>query len=322
MRLFVERARDARPDFELSEANADAVAELCVRLDGLPLALELAAARIKLLSPSAILERLGGRLELLKAAPGAGVPERHRTLRAAIEWSYDLLDGRGAGALHEPRRLRRRVHARRCRGRRRRARARRRRRRRVAPEQQPAPDGADGRRRAPLRDAGDDPRVRARAAGRARRRRGGAPPPRGLLPRARGGGRARAARATAAALARAARRRARQHPRRADLGDGERRGGRRPADRRGALALLAAARASTRRAASAWSGCWRRGSGSEARSSRRSGAVASLAVVQGDHEAVRRLGEASLPVHRTLGDDSRRSRCTLGILGILRAGDG
>ena len=91
VRLFVARARDTRPDFELSELNADAVAQLCVRLDGLPLALELAAARMKLLSPHDILERLGVRLEVLKAAPGAGLPERHRTLRAAIEWSYDLL---------------------------------------------------------------------------------------------------------------------------------------------------------------------------------------------------------------------------------------
>ncbi len=91
VRLFVERARDARPDFEFSEANADAIAELCRRMDGLPLALELAAARIKLLAPSAILERLGGRLDLLKAAPGSGMPERHRTLRAATEWSCDLL---------------------------------------------------------------------------------------------------------------------------------------------------------------------------------------------------------------------------------------
>ena len=91
VRLFVARARDIRPDFDLSELNADAVAELCLRLDGLPLALELAAARIKLLSPQEILERLGVRLEVLKAEPGAGLPERHRTLRAAIEWSYDLL---------------------------------------------------------------------------------------------------------------------------------------------------------------------------------------------------------------------------------------
>ena len=90
-RLFVARARDARPDFELSELNADAVARLCLRLDGLPLALELAAARTKLFSPREILERLAGRLELLRAEPGAGLPERHRTLRAAIEWSFDLL---------------------------------------------------------------------------------------------------------------------------------------------------------------------------------------------------------------------------------------
>jgi len=92
VRLFVARARDARPDFALSELNADAVAQLCVRLDGLPLALELAAARVKLLSPSDVLDRLGARLEVLKAGPGAGLPERHRTLRTAIEWSYHLLD--------------------------------------------------------------------------------------------------------------------------------------------------------------------------------------------------------------------------------------
>jgi predicted ATPase/DNA-binding SARP family transcriptional activator len=91
IRLFLDRARDARVDFALSDENAEAVAELCLRLDGLPLALELAAARIKLLSPRQILERLGGRLEPLKAMPGAGLPERHRTLRAAVDWSYDLL---------------------------------------------------------------------------------------------------------------------------------------------------------------------------------------------------------------------------------------
>ena len=91
VRLFVERAREVRDEFELSDENAETVAELCRRLDGLPLALELAAARIKVLPPRAILDRLGGRLELLKAAPGAGLPERHRTLRAAVDWSYDLL---------------------------------------------------------------------------------------------------------------------------------------------------------------------------------------------------------------------------------------
>ena len=91
VRLFVDRARDARADFELSETNADPIVQLCVRLDGLPLALELAAARIKLLSPGEILARLGPRLELLKSEPGSGAPDRHRTLRAAIDWSYDLL---------------------------------------------------------------------------------------------------------------------------------------------------------------------------------------------------------------------------------------
>jgi predicted ATPase len=91
VRLFVDRAQDARADFELSEGNADAVAELCRRLDALPLALELAAARTKMLAPIEILERLGRRLEPLKAEPGAAVPERHRTLSAAVEWSYDLL---------------------------------------------------------------------------------------------------------------------------------------------------------------------------------------------------------------------------------------
>jgi predicted ATPase len=88
--LFVERARGSRPEFELVEENAGPVAQLCVRLDGLPLALELAGARANLLSPSAILSRLGRRLDLLKATDAA-VPSRHRTLRAAIEWSYDLL---------------------------------------------------------------------------------------------------------------------------------------------------------------------------------------------------------------------------------------
>jgi DNA-binding SARP family transcriptional activator len=89
--LFVDRARSVRPEFEVSTANAAAVAELCLRLDALPLALELAAARVKVLSVDAILDRVGRSLELLKAQPGAALPERHRTLRAAIAWSYALL---------------------------------------------------------------------------------------------------------------------------------------------------------------------------------------------------------------------------------------
>jgi len=91
VRLFVDRARGARPEFELSAANAAAVAELCKRLDGLPLALELAAARVKVLPVDAILDRVDRSLAVLKAQPGAALPERHRTLSAAIAWSYALL---------------------------------------------------------------------------------------------------------------------------------------------------------------------------------------------------------------------------------------
>jgi predicted ATPase/DNA-binding SARP family transcriptional activator len=91
VQLFVDRALASRPDFALSDENAETVTKLCLRLDGLPLALELAAARTKLLPPHAILERLGSRPELLRAVPGAGLPERHRTLHTAVDWSYDLL---------------------------------------------------------------------------------------------------------------------------------------------------------------------------------------------------------------------------------------
>jgi predicted ATPase/class 3 adenylate cyclase len=89
--LFVDRASAVRYDFALTDANAFVVAEICRRLDGLPLAIELAASRIKLLPPEAILARLDRRLELLTGGART-LPERQRTLRAAIEWSYDLLD--------------------------------------------------------------------------------------------------------------------------------------------------------------------------------------------------------------------------------------
>src|SRR5215208_2755382 len=91
VRLFVERAMALRPDFSLTEENAPAVVEICARLDGLPLAIELAAARTKLLPPQALLSRLGNRLKLLTGG-ARNPPERQRTLRNAIEWSHDMLD--------------------------------------------------------------------------------------------------------------------------------------------------------------------------------------------------------------------------------------
>jgi len=88
--LFVQRARDVSPDFQLTATNTGDVAEICRRLDGLPLAIELAAARIKLLPPRAMLGRLDNRLSLLTGGP-RDLPTRQQTLRDTIAWSYDLL---------------------------------------------------------------------------------------------------------------------------------------------------------------------------------------------------------------------------------------
>ncbi len=91
VRLFIERAVAVKPGFMVTNENAPAVAGICARLQGMPLAIELAAARIKLLSPEAILGRLEHQLDLL-AAGARDLPPRQQTLRAAIAWSYDILD--------------------------------------------------------------------------------------------------------------------------------------------------------------------------------------------------------------------------------------
>lgn len=89
--LFIQRAQAVKPDFVLTEANAQAIAAICMQLDGLPLAIELAAARVKLLPAQALLQRLTHRLALLTGG-AQNVPERQQTLRNTIAWSYNLLD--------------------------------------------------------------------------------------------------------------------------------------------------------------------------------------------------------------------------------------
>ncbi|MCG3118069.1 MAG: Serine/threonine-protein kinase PknD [bacterium] len=90
--LFTQRAVAVKPDFTLNQENAATVAEICYRLDGLPLAIELAAARLKLFSPQTMLARLEKRFELLKGG-ARDMPARHHTLHQAIAWSYELLNG-------------------------------------------------------------------------------------------------------------------------------------------------------------------------------------------------------------------------------------
>ena len=90
MALFEARAREVRPDFRIDDTNRAAVSEICRRLDALPLAIELAAARVRVLSPQAMLPRLERSLTLLSAGK-RDLPERHQTLRTTIEWSLALL---------------------------------------------------------------------------------------------------------------------------------------------------------------------------------------------------------------------------------------
>jgi predicted ATPase len=90
VRLFVARARAAAPGFELTSRNAQAIAGICRALDGLPLAIELAVAWIRLLTPQALLARLDDRLSVLTAGP-RDLPERQRTLRSTLDWIFGLL---------------------------------------------------------------------------------------------------------------------------------------------------------------------------------------------------------------------------------------
>jgi predicted ATPase/class 3 adenylate cyclase/tetratricopeptide (TPR) repeat protein len=97
--LFMQRAHNILPSFQLTPTNARAIAEVCVRLDGLPLAIELAAARVKLLPPQALLARLSQRLHLLTGGPRS-LPVRQQTLRNTIQWSYDLLEPQEQALFH------------------------------------------------------------------------------------------------------------------------------------------------------------------------------------------------------------------------------
>ncbi|WBQ05731.1 ATP-binding protein [Kribbella sp. CA-293567] len=91
IQLFVDRARAVRPDFAVTGTNRQSIAEICRRLDGMPLAIELAAARLRALTPPQIVERLNDRFRLLTSGSRTALP-RHQTLRAVVEWSWDLLD--------------------------------------------------------------------------------------------------------------------------------------------------------------------------------------------------------------------------------------
>ena len=198
-RLFAERAAAVRPGFAITAENAADVAEIVRRLDGLPLAIELAAARVRLLSPRALAQRLDDRLGLLEGG-GRDLPARQRTLRGAIDWSHDLLDPAerrlfarlavfaGGGPLDLVERVCAAAGAiprRRTRRRRRTARS--------SPtlerlaEQSLVRIEEDAHGDVAVRDARDDPRVRRRAPRRARRDPRAPGPPRARVPGARRG---------------------------------------------------------------------------------------------------------------------------------------
>ena len=189
--LFIERAAEARPGFASAADDADSVAAICTELDGLPLAIELAAARVRMLSVEQIAAGLSDRFRLLTGGPRTALP-RLKTLRASVDWSHELLSDRRAGAASPPRGLRRRLHPRGGRG------GLRRRRRRARATcstcsaslvDQSLVIAEEHRGRRPLPAARDGAPVRARTPRRGRRRRNHTRPPPRLLPGARGAGR-------------------------------------------------------------------------------------------------------------------------------------
>ena len=107
-RLFIDRAQAALPGFRLTPANSAAVQEICQRLDGIPLAIELAAARVRVFGVEQIAARLGDRFRLLTAGPRTAMP-RQQTLQATVDWSYALLSEAGAGGAAAPGGVRRRL---------------------------------------------------------------------------------------------------------------------------------------------------------------------------------------------------------------------
>ena len=198
VRLFVDRARHASPGFALTDTNAAAVAALCQRLDGLPLAIELAASRVRSFPPATLLVHLDQRFELLSAGARTVLP-RHRTLRAAIDWSYDLLGERRARPVRPAGGVPGRLRLRRGRGGVRHQRLRRR-------DRGPVVAGAGGQvagvhrrwRPAPLPTAGEPPGLRRHTPGWPRRRHRRTAAARRLLS---GGGRAGRRAATGAGAA-------------------------------------------------------------------------------------------------------------------------